>query len=72
MNVDYLFCGGLNYNSTALPECLIICNVNCQYLVLFNDRIQDLSFYLQLDPQMKIFGAIGKFHLADHVDGCFC
>ena len=26
---------------------------------------------MQLDPQMKIFGAVGKFHLANHVDGCF-
>ena len=61
----------INYNSTGLPECLIIYDVNCQYLVLFDDRIQDLSFYLQLDPQMKIFGAVGKFHLANHVNGYF-
>ena len=71
MNVDYSVCSGLNYNSTRLPEFLIIYNVNCQYLVFFDDRIRDSSFYLQLDPQMIIFGAVGKFHLADHVDGCF-
>ena len=61
----------INYNSTGLPECLIIYDVNCQYLVFFDDQIRDLSFYLQLDPQMKILGAVGKFHLADHVDRCF-
>ena len=54
-----------------MPECLIIYDVNCQYLVFFDDRIWDSSFYLQLDPQMKILGADGKFHLANHVDGCF-
>jgi hypothetical protein len=26
---------------------------------------------LELDPGMKLLGAIGKFHLSDHVDGCF-
>jgi len=26
---------------------------------------------LELDPGMKVFGSIGKFHLADHVDNCF-
>ena len=27
--------------------------------------------YLKLNSEMELFGAIGKFHLADHVDGCF-
>ena len=37
----------------------------------FEDRTQDCSEYLYKDPDMKILGAIGKFHLADHVDSCF-
>jgi len=40
-------------------------------MVNFEDRIQDLSDYLCRDPEMKVLGAIGKFHLADHVDSCF-
>jgi hypothetical protein len=43
----------------------------CQYLVHFDDRLRDVKSYLSLDLEMKVFGAIGKFHLADHVDSCF-
>jgi hypothetical protein len=71
VNVDYSVCNGLNFNSEGLPECLIIYDVYCQYGVHFEDRLEDVSQYLSLDPGMKIFGAIGKFHLADHVDSCF-
>lgn len=71
MNVDYSVCNGLNFNSRGLHEGLLIYDVFCQYGVHFEDRIQDVSQYLYRDPEMKIFGAIGKFHLADHVDSCF-
>jgi hypothetical protein len=43
----------------------------CQYYVHFDEQISRASEYLSLDPDMKILGAIGKFHLADHIDGCF-
>ena len=39
--------------------------------VHFNDHIQKASEYLQLDLEIKILGAIVKFHLADHIDSCF-
>jgi hypothetical protein len=55
----------------GLQESLAIYDVWCQYGVHFHERIQDAKHYLELDPEMKIFGAIGKFHLADHVDRCF-
>ena len=71
MNVDYSVCGGLKYNSQGLPEALLIYDVNCQYLVHFFDRLRDVDQYLEVDSDMKLYGAIGKFHLADHVDGCF-
>lgn len=71
VNVDYSVCNGSNFNSEGLPECLIIYDVYCQYGVHFEDRLEDVSQYLSLDPGMKIFSAIGKFHLADHVDSCF-
>jgi hypothetical protein len=61
----------LNFNSDGLQEGLVIYDVMCQYMVNFEDRIQDLSDYLCRDPEMKVLGAIGKFHLADHVDSCF-
>lgn len=71
MNVDHSVCKGANYNSAGLQELLIIYDVNCQYLVHFEERLEDVSQYLSLDPDMEVFGAIGKFHLADHVDSCF-
>src|ERR1700734_396308 len=71
VNVDYSVCNGLNFNSQGLRESLLIYDVYCQYGVNFEDRRRDNSKYLSTDPEMEIFGAIGKFHLADHVDSCF-
>jgi hypothetical protein len=71
VNVDYSVCNGLNFNSHGLHESIVVYDVYCQYGVHLEDRLQDVSQYLSLEPEMKIFGAIGKFHLADHVDSCF-
>ena len=46
-------------------------DVMCSYLVHFEGRLEDMSNYLSRDPEMKIVGAVGNFHLADHVDSCF-
>ena len=35
------------------------------------ERLKDVSEYLSHDPNVKLFGVIGKFHLADYVDSCF-
>lgn len=71
MNVDCSVCNSLNFNTAGLRESLLVYDVNCQYLIHFKDRLQDASSFLSLDPNMKVLGAIGKFHLADHVDDCF-
>lgn len=71
MNVDYSTCKALNYNTNGLRECVLIYDVYCQYGVHFQDRLADVPQYLSHDPNMKVGGAIGKFHLADHVDSCF-
>jgi hypothetical protein len=71
VNVDYSVVNALNFNSEGLPECLVIYDVMCQYLVNFEKRLQDVSDHIQLDPKMKVLGAVGKFHLSDHVDSCF-
>ena len=71
MNVDYSVCNALKFNSDGLQEGLVIYDVMCQYSVHFNVHICEASDYLGLDPDMKLFGTIGKFHLADHVDSCF-
>ena len=71
MNVDYSVSHALKFNTDGLPESMLIYDVNCQYMVHFEERLDDASKYLSRDPGVKIFGAIGKFHLADHVDSCF-
>jgi Kyakuja-Dileera-Zisupton transposase len=71
VNVDYSVCNSLNFNSHGLRESLVCYDINCQYFVKFEDRLEDVSEYLSLDPEMRILGAIGKFHLSDHVDTCF-
>lgn len=71
VNVDYSICSALKFNTQGLPESLLIYDIMCQYLVNFDHRVGDSPDYLSLDPDMKIFGAIGKFHLSDHVDSCF-
>lgn len=40
-------------------------------MVNFEKRLQDVPDHLLQAPEMKVLGAIGKFHLADHVDSCF-
>ena len=70
-NIDYLVCNGPNFNSHGLRESLLIYEVYCQYGVNFEKWFQDKSQYLSTDPEMKIFIAIRKFHLTDHVNGCF-
>jgi hypothetical protein len=71
VNVDYSVCNAINFNSGGLQEALIVYDINCQYLIHFEERIGEVDHFLELDEQMKIYGAIGKFHLADHVDSCF-
>ena len=71
MNVNYSVCNASKFNSDRLQEGLVIYDVMCQYSVHFNDCIQKASEYLQLDPEIEILGAIGKFHLVDHIDSCF-
>ena len=70
-NIDYLVCKGLNFNSHGLRESLFIYDVYCQYRVNFEKQLRDDSQNLSTNSEMKIFRAIGKFHLADHINSCF-
>ena len=49
----------------------MIYDIMCQYSVYFRDHIRMVSDYLSVEPEMKFLGAVGKFHLANHVDSCF-
>jgi hypothetical protein len=55
----------------GLWESLVIYDIMCQYSVYFKDCICTVSDYLSVDPEMKLLGAVGKFHLVNHVDSCF-
>jgi hypothetical protein len=61
----------MNFNSGGLKEVLLIYDIMCQYLVHFDNRLNGVQNFLSLDSSIKVLGAIGKFHLADHVDSCF-
>jgi Kyakuja-Dileera-Zisupton transposase len=69
--VDYSVCNALNFNMDGLQESLVIYDIMCQYSVYFKDYICMVSDYLSVDSEMKLLDAVGKFHLADHVDSCF-
>jgi Kyakuja-Dileera-Zisupton transposase len=69
--VDYSVCNALNFDTDGLQESLVIYDIMCQYSVYFKDHICTVLDYLSVDPEMKLLGAVGKFHLADHVDSCF-
>jgi Kyakuja-Dileera-Zisupton transposase len=69
--MNYSTCIALNFNMDRLRESLVIYGIICQYSVYFKDCICTVSDYLSVDPEMKLLGAVGKFHLANHVDSCF-
>ena len=54
-----------------LQESLMIYDIMCQYSVYFKHHIYMVSDYLSVDPEMKFLGAVGKSHLADHINSCF-
>ena len=46
--------------------------MSCASILLISKKqLRDVSDHVQLDPKMKVLGAVGKFHLSDHVDSCF-
>ena len=69
--MDYSVFNALNFNMDRLRESLMIYDIMCQYSVHFKDCICMVSDYLSVDPEMKFLGAVGKFHLANHVHRCF-
>jgi hypothetical protein len=70
MNIDYSICQALGHNSCGLHEALIVYDVACQWSIHFEERV-DESGYLNLPEGLKYIPAVGKFHLAAHVEGCF-
>lgn len=68
--MDYSICHALAYGSEPPSSALIIYDVACQWSLHFHKRIDD-SRFLSLDHITDLIPAVGKFHLAAHVPGCF-
>lgn len=70
MNIDYAICQALSHNSLGLHEALIVYDVACQWSIHFKERV-DQSQHLSLPEGLNHIPAVGKFHLAAHVESCF-
>jgi hypothetical protein len=70
MNIDYAVCQALGYNSRGLSEALIAYDVACQWSIHFEERVNQ-STHLKLPQSLSYIPAVGKFHLAAHVETCF-
>lgn len=70
MNADYSICQALNYHSDGFNRGDVIYDIACQWSIHFAERVQR-STSLSLSEKMKIFAAVGKFHLGAHVKECF-
>jgi hypothetical protein len=70
MNMDYAICQALGYNTDGLTEALVAYDVACQWSVNFDLRVEQ-GAHLQLPTGLQYIPAVGKFHLAAHVEECF-
>ena len=63
-------CQALSYQTNPIGSALIIYDVASQWFLNFHRRVQDNPFST-LGPISDLIPAVGKFHLAAHVPGCF-
>ena len=68
--MDYSICNALTYQTAPMESALIIYDVACQWSLHFESRVAG-SRFLSLEHVSEVIPAIGKFHLAAHVPGCF-
>lgn len=69
--MDYAICKALNNPRTReLDRAILVYDIMCQWYQNFPKRLDD-SPYLQIPPNLKIFKAIGDFHVRGHVKECF-
>ena len=68
--MDYSICNALAYQTKPIDSAVIIYDVACQWSVWFNQCVED-SALLSLGHITDLIPAVGKFHLAAHVPGCF-
>jgi hypothetical protein len=71
---DFAFCQAVNYNSKdgdiPLPAFLSY-DIGCEWWINFLKRVE-LCPGLTWDAKRLLIVAVGKWHLAAHVNDCFC
>jgi hypothetical protein len=70
MNIDYAICNALKYQSSGLPQGLVIYDIGCQWIIHFQKRLKQ-SHHLSIPEVMELLVAVGKFHLSAHIRECF-
>jgi hypothetical protein len=71
MNIDYAICNALNrLCHNGITEALVEYDIICSWLVNFLKRVHE-SEHLSIPQELKIVGAVGKFHLGAHIAKCF-
>jgi len=68
-NIDYAICEALK-QFPRRQAALIIYDICCQWIIHFRERISE-SEWLQMWDDIDITPAVGKWHLAAHVQECF-
>jgi len=70
MNIDWSLCEAIaTTNIGDIKEVLHIYDINCQYHVRLNDRIQRTDL-LHIPEHIRLLHAIGLFHVHGHKDEC--
>jgi hypothetical protein len=70
INIDYLLCQALNYNSEEIGQAIVCYNIACQFFTNFHDWVKQ-SPYLSVPRNISIKKAISLFHIHGHQDDCF-
>jgi Kyakuja-Dileera-Zisupton transposase len=70
MNMDYALCNAVAYNSEGLNKAINFYDINCQYSIKLQARI-DQNPYLSKDRRLEIVPGIGIWHVHGHQDQCF-
>jgi len=69
INIDYAICEALK-RFPRRRAALIIYDICCQWFTNFRKRVSE-SEWLEIWDDLDITAAVGKWHLAAHIRGCF-
>ncbi|KAG1880162.1 hypothetical protein F4604DRAFT_1922842 [Suillus subluteus] len=70
MNMDYVLCQALGYNTDGIDRALTFYDINCQYHKHLDQQVEELP-YLDLPWGMEVIPGIGLWHVHGHQDKCY-